>query len=304
MAGCLEGKVVAVTGAGRGIGRDIALLAAKEGAKVVVNDLGVSTDGANPDATPANEVVNEIKAAGGQAASNGDSVADPAAAEKIVQCALDNFGRIDGIVNNAGILRDVIFHKMSHADWKAVIDVHLHGAFNVSKAAAMHFKNQGSGSYVHFTSTSGLIGNIGQANYAAAKMGIVGLSKIIALDMARFNVRSNCISPWAWSRMTASIPTETEAQKARVEKFKQMSTAHIAPPVVYLLSDLAKDVNAQIIGVRKNELFLFNHNRPLRSVQRSEGWNAQTLHEHAFPALKASFAKLETSPEVISWDPI
>ncbi len=304
MAGCLEGKVVAVTGAGRGIGRDIALLAAKEGARVVVNDLGVSTDGANPDATPANEVVKEIKAAGGEAAANGDSVADPAASEKIIQCALDNFGRIDGVVNNAGILRDVIFHKMSHADWKAVIDVHLHGAFNVSKAAALHFKNQGSGSYVHFTSTSGLIGNIGQANYAAAKMGIVGLSKIIALDMARFGVRSNCISPWAWSRMTASIPTETEAQKARVEKFKQMSTAHIAPPVVYLLSDLAKDVTCQIIGVRKNELFLFNHNRPIRSVQRNEGWTPQTLHEHAFAAFKGSFAKLETSPEVIGWDPI
>src|SRR6266702_5412650 len=204
---CLKDKVLIVTGAGRGIGRDIALLAAREGAKLVVNDLGGGADGeGNPDLGPASAVVDEIRQAGGTAVANGDSVADPAAAQRLIATALDAFGRLDCVVNNAGILRDRIFHRMSHVDWKMVIDVHLMGSFNVARAAAEHFRQQQSGSYVHFTSTSGLVGNFGQANYAAAKLGIVGLSKSIARDMARFNVRSNCISPFAWSRMIGTIP--------------------------------------------------------------------------------------------------
>ena len=198
--GCLAGKVMVVTGAGRGIGREIALLAAAEGGKVVVNDLGGSADGEGADTGVASQVVNEIARAGGAAVANGDSVADPQGAERIVRTAIDHFGRIDCVVNNAGILRDRIWHRMSAVDWDAVIKVHLYGAFYVSKAATPYFKDQGSGSFIHFTSTSGLIGNLGQANYAAAKMGIVGLSKSIALDMARFGVRSNCVSPFAWSR--------------------------------------------------------------------------------------------------------
>jgi NAD(P)-dependent dehydrogenase (short-subunit alcohol dehydrogenase family) len=300
----LEGKVVVVTGAGGGIGRDIALACGQEGASVVVNDLGVSLQGEKSGESLAEKVVAEIKAAGGQAAANADSVADPAGAERIVKTAVDTFGRIDGVVNNAGILRDAIFHKMSFNDFKAVIDVHLMGTFNVSKAACAYFKDQGSGSYVHFTSTAGLIGNMGQANYSAAKLGIMALSKSIALDMSRFNVRSNCVAPFAWTRMIASIPTDTPAQKARVEKFKTMSTAKVAPMVAFLLSDLAKDVNAQVFGVRKNELYLFSQSRILRSVHSAEGWTPKSIAETAIPAMKSSFYGLDTSPSVVNWDPI
>jgi NAD(P)-dependent dehydrogenase (short-subunit alcohol dehydrogenase family) len=301
---CLDGQVVAVTGAGQGIGRDLALHCAAQGAKVVVNDLSVSLQGEQSGDSLAEKVVAEIKAAGGDAAPNGDSVADPAGAERIIKTAIDRFGRIDGVVNNAGILRDAIFHKMSYNDFKAVIDVHLMGSFNVSKAACGYFKDQGSGSYVHFTSTAGLIGNNGQANYAAAKLGIVGLSKTIALDMSRFGVRSNCVAPFAWSRMIASIPTETDAQKARVAKFKTMTTAMIAPIVGYLLSDLAKDVTGQIFGTRKNELYLFSQSRILRSVHNAEGWTPQSIAATAIPAMKSSFYGLDTSPSTVTWDPI
>jgi NAD(P)-dependent dehydrogenase (short-subunit alcohol dehydrogenase family) len=300
----LEGKVVAVTGAGRGIGRAIAALAASRGARVVVNDLGAGLDGAGADAGPAEEAAAEIRAAGGEAVINGESVADPAGAQRIVEQALDTFGRIDVVVNNAGILRDRIFHRMSHEDWRAVIDVHLMGAFNVSKAAAGHFREQGSGAFVHFTSTSGLVGNIGQANYAAAKLGIVGLSKSIALDMARFGVRSNCIAPFAWSRMIGSIPTDTPEQAARVEKLKQMTPEKIAPLVVYLASDAATGVSGQIFAVRNNEIFLISQPRPVRSVHRGEGWTPEAIAEHGAPALEASFYPLAVSADVFSWDPV
>ena len=206
MAGMLEGKVVAITGAGRGVGREIALLCAKHGAAVVVNDPGVGGGGEGGDAGPAQQTVDDIVAAGGKAYANLAFVNDPAGAQSIIEDAVQKFGRIDAVVNNAGILRDAIWHKMSHEDWRAVIDVHLNGAFYVSKAATPYFREQQSGSFIHFTSTSGLIGNVGQANYSAAKLGIVGLSQSIALDMARAGVRSNCIAPFAWSRMTASIP--------------------------------------------------------------------------------------------------
>jgi len=301
---CLEGKSVVVTGAGRGIGREIALLAAAEGAKVVVNDIGASVEGEGGDAGPAQSVVDEIRAAGGTAVANTESVVDPDSAERLVGAAVSSFGRIDGIVNNAGILRDRIFHKMTREDWKAVIDVHLMGSFNVAKAACGHFKAQGSGSYVHFTSMSGLVGNLGQANYAAAKMGIVGLSKSIALDMERFGVRSNCVSPFAWSRMIGSIPTETEAQKQRVERLRSMGSEKIAPMVVFLLSDLARAVTGQIFAVRKNELFVMSQPRPLRSVQREAGWTPASIAEHALPALRASFYPLDKSADVFSWDPV
>jgi len=301
---CLDGKVMLVTGAGRGIGRDIARLAAAQGAAVVVNDLGGSTDGEGADASPAEAVVVEIRTAGGRAVANLDSVAEPAGAARMVKTALDHFGRIDCVVNNAGILRDRIFHRMSQVDWELVIDVHLKGSFNVARAAANHFREQQSGSFVHMTSTSGLVGNFGQANYAAAKMGIVGLSKSIALDMARFNVRSNCVSPFAWSRLIGTIPTQTDEERARVERVKTMTAEKIAPLAVFLASDLAKDVTGQIFAVRKNEILLMSQPRPLRSMQRSDGWTPQTLAEHMLPAMKASFYPLERSGDVFCWDPV
>jgi len=304
MAGMVADKVVVVTGAGGGIGRDIALALAAEGARVVVNDIGTSTTGEGSDSGPAQQVVAEIRAAGGQAVANTDSVSEAAPANRIVGCALDHFGRIDGVVNNAGILRDRFFHKMSDVEWDGVIKVHLYGSWYVSRAAANHFKDQGSGAYVHMTSTSGLIGNFGQANYSAAKLGLVALSKSIALDMQKFGVRSNCIAPFAWSRMTGSIPTDTPEQQARVEKIKRMTPAKIAPLAVYLLSDAARDVNAQVFAVRNNEIFLMSQPRPLRSVHSGDGWTPQAIAEHAMPALRASFVGMERSGDVFSWDPV
>ena len=305
MSGLLADKVVAVTGAGRGVGREIALLCAREGAAVVVNDLGTSGEGEGADLSPAEETVNDIKAAGGRAVANGASVADPKGAASIVEDAVAHFGRIDAVVNNAGILRDRIWHKLSHEDWNAVIDVHLNGCFNVSKAATPYFREQGSGSFIHFTSTSGLIGNFGQANYSAAKLGIVGLSQSIALDMARAGVRSNCIAPFAWSRMTASIPASTPEELERVERMKTMSADKIAPLVAFLASDAAKEVTNQIFGVRKNEIFLFSKPRPIRSMQKSEGWTAQAIADEMLPAFRPSFARPdERSGDVFGYDPI
>jgi NAD(P)-dependent dehydrogenase (short-subunit alcohol dehydrogenase family) len=290
----LEGKVVVVTGAGAGIGRDLALALAHDGARVVVNDVGDA----------AHQVVAEIRAAGGEAMASVESVSEAAAAQRIVDAAVDTFGRIDGVINNAGILRDRIFHKMGADEWDAVIRVHLYGSYYVSRAAANHFKEQNGGAFVHMTSTSGLIGNLGQANYNAAKMGIAALSKSIALDMQKFNVRSNCIAPFAWTAMTSSIPTDTPEQAARVEKFKQMTPAKIAPVAVYLLSDAAAGVNAQIFTVRNNEVFLMSQPRPVRSVHRQEGWTARSLAEHGMPALKAAFVPMDRSADVFSWDPV
>ena len=257
-AGLVQDKVVVVTGAGGGIGRDIALAMAREGAKVVVNDLGGSVSGEGQDAGPAHKVLHEILAMGGQAAANTDSVSDAAGATRIVQTAIEHFGRIDVVVNNAGILRDRFFHKMSVDEWDAVLKVHLYGAFYVSRAAAPHFKEQEQGNFIHMTSTSGLVGNLGQANYSAAKLGVMALSKSIALDLQRFNVRSNCIAPFAWSRMIGSIPTDTPAEQARVARIKQMTPAKIAPMAVALASDAASNVNGQVFAVRNNEIFLMS----------------------------------------------
>jgi NAD(P)-dependent dehydrogenase (short-subunit alcohol dehydrogenase family) len=300
----LAGKVAIVTGAGGGIGREIALAMALQGAAVVINDVGVSLTGEGGSATPAEQTKQIIEQRGGRAAVSTDSVAEWEAAKRIVQCALDSFGRIDIVVNNAGILRDVIFHKMSPQDWLAVIGVHLNGSFFVSRAAAEHFRAQQSGAYVHMTSTSGLIGNFGQANYSAAKLGIVGLSKSIALDMARYNVRSNCIAPFAWSRMTSSIPAETPEQKARLAKLEQMTPDKNAPLAVTLASDAARDVTGQVFSARMNELYLFNQSRMIRSMHRADGWTPEQIAEQALPAFRPSFMPLDRSGDAIGWDPV
>ena len=300
----LEGKVAVVTGAGGGIGREIALALANEGVSIVVNDIGVSLTGEGGSESPAQETSGLITQKGGKAVISNETVSSWDSAQLIIKKAIDSFGKIDIVVNNAGILRDTIFHKMDPSDWENVINVHLNGSFYVSRAAAPYFREQNSGAFVHMTSTSGLIGNFGQANYAAAKLGIAGLSKSIALDMGRYNVRSNCIAPFAWSRMTNSIPSNTDAEKERVERLKQMTPEKNAPLAVFLASEAAKEVSGQIFSARLNELFIYNQNRPIKSIHSDNGWTAKEIAQRAYPALKSSMTPNDRSGDVFSWDPV
>jgi NAD(P)-dependent dehydrogenase (short-subunit alcohol dehydrogenase family) len=300
----LAGKVAVVTGAGRGVGRGIALELARAGAAVVVNDLGSSLSGAATDETPAKSVVREVGAFGGRAIEDRHDVANFAAAAAIIEAARSTFGRIDIVVNNAGNLRDAIFHRMTEEEFDAVVAVHLKGAFNVSRAAAPHFKQQGSGTFVHMTSTSGLIGNVGQANYCAAKLGIAGLSKAIALDMQKFGVRSNAVAPFAWTRMVNSIPDDTPEQKRRVQGLKKLVPEKIAPLVVALCSEAAAHVTGQIFGVRNNEIYLFSQPRPLRTAHSSDGWTPQSVIERVLPMFANDFYPLHRSGDVFTWDPV
>jgi|TARA_B110000879_G_scaffold96587_1_gene131786 NAD(P)-dependent dehydrogenase (short-subunit alcohol dehydrogenase family) len=300
----LENKVAVVTGAGGGIGREMALALAAEGALIVVNDIGVSLTGDGGSKSPAEETCGLITQKGGQAITSNESVSTWESAQLIIKKAIDTYGKIDIVINNAGILRDTIFHKMEPSDWEDVINVHLNGGFYVSRAAAPYFREQNSGAYVHMTSTSGLIGNFGQANYSAAKLGIVGLSKSISLDMSRYNVRSNCIAPFAWSRMTNSIPANTDAEKERVERLKKMTPETNAPLAVFLASAAAKEVTGQIFSARLNELFIYNQNRPIKSIHSDKGWTPQEIAQRAYPAFKSSMTDNERSGDVFSWDPM
>jgi NAD(P)-dependent dehydrogenase (short-subunit alcohol dehydrogenase family) len=300
----LQGKVAIVTGSGRGIGRAIALLMAEKGAAVVVNDLGSAGDGTGRDAGPAQEVVAEIQKAGGKAAANADSVATSEGAAGMVKTALDRFGRLDIVVNNAGILRDRMFHKMAPEDWQAVIDVHLGGHFNLCRAAINLFREQGHGRIVNFTSTSGLVGNIGQTNYGSAKMAIVGLTRLLALETQRMDICVNAVSPFAWTRMTSSIPVTDEKSAARVEKLKKMKPEMIAPLVVFLSSDAAKGITGQIFGARAGELMIFGVPRPLRSVHKEGGWTPEEIGEIAMPAFRTFFSPVMPSAEMFPYDPL
>jgi len=225
----VEGRVVVVTGAGGGLGRDYALLLAENGAKVVVNDLGGARDGSGAGSEMADAVVEEIKAAGGEAVASYDSVATTEGAEAIVATALKEFGAIHGIVNNAGILRDMSFAKMTDEAWDLVVKVHLYGGYNVTKAAWPHFRAQEFGRIVMAASTSGLFGNFGQSNYGAAKLGLVGLVNTLALEGGRANIYANAIAPMAATRMTADIAPQ--------EVLDQLPAAHVSPVVGYLLTE-------------------------------------------------------------------
>jgi len=300
----LEGKVALVTGGGRGVGRGICLAMAEAGAKVVVNDLGATLEGQPDNEQPALEVVRAIQAMGGEAVADGGSVSEWKDAHQMVKTAVDHFGRIDIVVNNAGILRDVMFHRMSEAEFDAVVAVHLKGSFNVSRAAAPFFKEQGSGAFVHMTSTSGLIGNFGQANYISAKLGVMGLSKSIAIDMQKFGVRSNAVAPFAWTRMVSSIPDETPEQKKRVEGLKKLVPEKVAPFVVALCADEARAVSGQVFGVRNNEIYLFSQPRPIKTAHRGQGWTPESVLETAIPMMQSEFYPLDRSGDVFTWDPV
>jgi NAD(P)-dependent dehydrogenase (short-subunit alcohol dehydrogenase family) len=298
--GALEGKVVLVTGGGNGIGRDCALIAAQEGAKVVVNDLGGGLKGEDEgSAGPAEMVAQEIRAAGGEAVSNSDSVTSLKAVQGMVEQARDTFGGLHAVINPAGILRDVMFHKMSEDDWDRVIDVHMRGSFNVARATIELFREQNDGSYMFYTSTSGLFGNVGQANYGAAKMGIAGLSRIIAMEGARNNVRSNCIAPVAWTRMTQSVPIKDEAQaerrKVMAEKIRPDQPARFS---VALASDQAKHVTGQIFGVSGENIILYSQPRPIETCTRPEGqgWTVEAILNEAVPQMAPKFFDLNRAP--------
>jgi NAD(P)-dependent dehydrogenase (short-subunit alcohol dehydrogenase family) len=303
--GCvLDGKVVLITGGGRGIGRECALLAARTGAKVIVNDFGGSERGGDQGSeSPAREVAAEICAAGGTAVSNSDSVTSMTGVTAMVEQALDVYGDLHAVMNPAGILRDKMLCNMSSEDWKAVLAVHLDGAFNVARASITHFRKAGSGVYVFFTSTSGLIGSIGQANYAAAKMGVTGLSRIVALEGRSHNIRANVIAPFAWTRLAATIPLRDAESARRLEIFRRtMRADQVAQLAVALCADGARHISGEIFCVRGNEIVLFSQPRPVRRVVREGGWTPESILAEAFVAIAPEFTGLHSTWDVLESD--
>jgi len=289
--------VVLVTGAGNGIGKEAAKICAAEGAKVVVNDLGGGERGGDAgSAGPAETTVAEIRAAGGEAVANSESVTDMKAVKGMVEQALDTFGGLHGVINPAGILRDIMFHKMPDEDWDVVLDVHLRGSYNVCRATIEHFRNQQEGAYVLFTSTSGLYGSIGQSNYAAAKLGIMGLSRVIAMEGEAKNVRSNLIAPIAWTRLIATIPIKDEARAAQLEEVRRrLRPDQPAKLAVALLA--AKGVSGQIFGNRGEELMLFNQPRPIDTVTpKAETWTVEDILGQVMPKFASKFTPLAERP--------
>jgi NAD(P)-dependent dehydrogenase (short-subunit alcohol dehydrogenase family) len=291
--GLLDGKVVMVTGGGRGIGRETALIAAKHGAKVVVNDLGGDVHGQGADKAPAQEVADLIKSAGGQAIANTESVTDLAAVNRMVQQAMDTFGGLHAIANPAGILRDRMAHNMTEEEWDQIMTVHLRGHFNVVRASINHFRSQQDGCYLMFSSTSGLIGNIGQTNYGAAKMGIAALSRIVAMEGARNNVRSNAIAPGAATRMTDSVPRDEEAAKRREAMREMQSPVRPAELTVALMTDAAKHISGQIFGAGGYNLSVFSQPRPIETYTREGGWDVPAILKDFFPRAEKLYTSLE-----------
>ncbi len=283
--GKLDGRVAIVTGAGRGIGASLARIMAAEGAAVVVNDVGAAVDGSSTNERPADEVVSAIKASGGQAVANFDSVADHDAAEQLIRTALDEFGRLDVLVNVAGILRDRMVFNMPEEDWDAVIDVHLKGTFNTSKFASIYWRATREGNYrlINFTSESGLFGAPGQPNYAAAKLGIVGFTYSCANALHRYGVTANCISPRAATRMTGTIPGD-RASTMKNEN-PETSPDNIAPPVVWLASTESSWFTGRVIGVHGYEIALFSEPRVIARVVSDRPWEM----ESAFKNMESTF---------------
>jgi NAD(P)-dependent dehydrogenase (short-subunit alcohol dehydrogenase family) len=271
----LEGKVAIVTGAGNGIGRATALLFAEHGASVVVNDLGVTRDGSGSDTSQADAVVAEIRQKGGRAQASYDSVASEAGAEALTEQALQAFGGLDILINNAGILRDKTLLKMDLANWDSVLEVHLKGTFLCSRAAAQKMKERGGGSIVNTTSVSGLLGNFGQANYSAAKAGIYGLTRTASIELQRYSIRVNAVAPVAKTRMTEDLPM--------FEKIEQsLSPAHVAPAHLFLASDLAKEVSGVVLAVAGGRMSVYKVVESAGKYKESDGgiWSAEEIAEH------------------------
>jgi NAD(P)-dependent dehydrogenase (short-subunit alcohol dehydrogenase family) len=298
--GILEGRVALCTGSGRGVGAEVAKEMAKQGAKIVVNDPGVGGGGEGGDATPAQQIVDEIKAAGGDAVANYGFVNKYTDVLDMVTQARDVFGGLHIVFNPAGILRDRMFHNMSPDDWNAVIDVHLNGHFNVARASINLFREQEYGRYVMVSSTSGVLGNVGQANYGAAKMGIVALSRIIAMENEKKGITSNVILPSADTRMTRSVPTPKDPKMAEVreERLKRSRADAIAPLCAFLASEQAKYVNGQVFHQRAAELSLYGAMRPVRMVHHNGGWDVESIAEVGMSSLSGGFAVMGDSRAV------
>ncbi len=302
MAGLLEGRVAIVTGAGRGIGREEALLMAKEGAKVVVNDLGAHFDGTGKDVGPAQQVVNEIKAAGGEAVANGESVSDFEGAKRIIQCALDNFGKLNILVNNAGILRDRMIFNMSEADWDAVIAVHLKGSFNMIRHASEYWRNEHKAGRIHngrvinTASDAGLLGNAGQANYGSVKAALAMLAIITDNEMRRYGVSANAIAPLARTRMTTEATPSTAAimgGEVKEGEFDMWGPQNVSPLVCWLASDDAKDVHGEVFRVGCGSVWLLQGWHTVGRVKKHAVWDPADLGAN----LKAELAKGITAKE-------
>lgn len=303
MGGILSGKVVLITGAGGAIGRAVTYAAAAEGASIVVNDLGISVDGAGgADDSVAGTLARQI---GPRAIADGGNVADAAAARAMVRRAVDHFGRLDAVINIAGVISLTKVHRIGEAEWRRSIDINLTGAFLVSRAAIDQFIAQGGGgAIVHFTSTAALIGNWGFAHYAAGKMGVVGLSRSIALGLRRHGIRSNCIAPMAWSRMLALVPEDTPERAGRVDQLRQLKPEKVAPLAVGLCADTAADVSGQIFAVRNDEIFIMSQPRPIRGIHNGDGWSPESVGSTVLPALSGSFTPLEATEGVFTWPPL
>jgi NAD(P)-dependent dehydrogenase (short-subunit alcohol dehydrogenase family) len=286
-----------VTGGANGIGRECALIASAQGARVVVNDFGGGFKGGDEGSpAPAEAVAQEIRNNGGEAVANSDSVTSLKAVEGMLERALDTFGALHGVINTAGILRDRIFHKMTQEDWDSVVEVHLRGSFNVCRASIGHFRDRREGAYVLFTSGAGLFGNVGQANYASAKMGIVGLSRVIAMEGANHNIRSNCIAPLAWTRMMASVPARDADQEAQLKTIAQsIRPDQPARFAVALLAPEAAHVSGQIFGVWGEKIGLYSQPRLIEKFEMPEGesWTVESLLKQGLPGMAPKFTSLE-----------
>ncbi len=279
--GSLDGRVAIVTGAGRGIGRSTALLLAREGASVVVNDLGGAVDGSGNNTGPAHDVVSEITSTGGAAIANGADVSDHAAAEGLIKAAISEFGRLDVLVNVAGILRDRMIFNMSEQEWDDVIRVHLKGTFNTSKFAAAHWRSlreeTAQNRLINFTSVSGLHGAPGQPNYAAAKMGIVGLTWSCANSLGKYGVTANAVSPAAATRMTDSIPTDRRRGDRPADDDQRRSPDNVATVVAYLASERSGWLTGRIVHSAGYEVSLYNNMSPVVRLIGEQPWQLDDL---------------------------
>lgn len=301
--GMLDGKTAVITGAGRGIGRGLALHLAREGAGVVVNDPGGSVRGEGGDLSVAEQVAEEIRAGSGRAVASTDSVATWEGGQAIIQTAMDHFGRVDILVNNAGNLRDRGIHQMSEEEWDSVMSVHLEGSFNCTRAAIPHMLKNKWGRILFMTSTAGFIGTIDQCNYAAAKMGMLGLSRTIAMEFKDHNITSNCIAPFAWTRIPESIPATHEKVRQNIDRlFRHMTPEDISPLAVFLAGEQGRGITGQVFGVRGKEMYIFNQPRITRSIHCAGGWTPEKLDKLLEPTFRPHLTPLDNSMTYFTWE--